>query len=461
MFWKFTRFSGIVENVPADSAGSLCIHPCLGTFESCYCAGLLLLRNSSWRRSFGVVIVMKILLLAPQPFMTLRGTPIAIKMLAEALGSRGDHVDILTLPDGDDVSIPNCRIFRIPAFPGLRNVRPGFSLRKLMADVVMLPVAGRRMAGGDYDLVIAVEEAVFLAMMLGRIFNVPYIADVDSSMPEQLGDKFSLPVWLRRRFDRCEAAALKRAIGAITCCRALEELVRKQAPGVPVRTLEDVTMLDPMHRTSAPEDCRFEEPVVMYVGNLEAYQGVDLLIESMAALDSDVANARLVIIGGNKDHLVAARRRADELGIGERATFLGPRPLAELGDYLSAATICVSPRTQGRNTPMKIYSYLDGGCPLLATNLPTHTQVLDSSIAMLVEPNAADMARGLSRLLRDPALRQSLSEAARERVVAEFSPEAFRRKLDAFLSDVIEPRLQALRPERTANLSTIASKDLQ
>lgn len=176
---------------------------------------------------------MRLLVLAPQPFMAQRGTPIAVRMLLETLSERGDRVDLLTFPEGDDVEIANCRIVRVPALPGLRRFRPGFTVKKLVADAILAPMAVWMTLRRRHDLVIAVEESAFIALMLKAVFRVPYVADVDSSMPEQIDDKFGLPGWLRRWLDRGEALMLRHATGAITCCRALEDLVRARAPGLP------------------------------------------------------------------------------------------------------------------------------------------------------------------------------------------------------------------------------------
>jgi glycosyltransferase involved in cell wall biosynthesis len=177
----------------------------------------------------------------------------------------------------------------------------------------------------------------------------------------------------------------------------------------------------------------------MYIGNLEGYQGVELLIRGWALAG---AGGRLVIIGGTQAMIDGLNALAVELGVAGQVSLLGPRPVERIGDYLAQADIVVSPRIQGRNTPMKVYSYLDSGRPLLATRLPTHTQVLDDEIAMLVDPTPDDMARGISRLLDDPELRSRLASTARERVAAEFSPEAYARKLTGFIDDTIAPRLR-------------------
>jgi glycosyltransferase involved in cell wall biosynthesis len=78
---------------------------------------------------------------------------------------------------------------------------------------------------------------------------------------------------------------------------------------------------------------------------------------------------------------------------------------------------------------MKIYSYLDSGRALLATDLPTHTQVLDRDIAWLAPPTAEGLAEGMEVLLKDRDLRQSLARNARERVRREYCFEAYQKKL--------------------------------
>ena len=56
---------------------------------------------------------MNILLLAPQPFYQERGTPIAVRMLVETLCQAGNQVDLLTYHEGEDISLPGLKIYRI------------------------------------------------------------------------------------------------------------------------------------------------------------------------------------------------------------------------------------------------------------------------------------------------------------------------------------------------------------
>jgi glycosyltransferase involved in cell wall biosynthesis len=381
----------------------------------------------------------KILMLAPHPFYQARGTPIAVRTVLEFLGARGHQVDVLTYHEGADVEIPNVRIFRIPRVPGCDNIRPGFSVKKLVCDVVMAGSCLRMMRRTRYDLVHAVEEAAFIATGMKTLTGVPYVYDMDSSLAEQMVDSFPRLEPIYPVMRRIEGLAIRRSAGVLTVCAALEAVARSHARGAPVGRVEDTTLLperavDNGSSLLPPETAG--APVAMYVGNLEHYQGIDLLLEGFRHTVARVPDARLVIVGGRPDDITRYQARATALGIRPAVHFLGPKPVSVLADLLGEADVLVSPRLKGLNTPMKIYSYLDSGTAVLATRLRTHTQVLDERTAYLVDPEPAALGEGLATLLADPSLRRRLAGEAKEYVQREFTPEAARRKLDVFYKSV-------------------------
>ncbi len=171
--------------------------------------------------------------------------------------------------------------------------------------------------------------------------------------------------------------------------------------------------------------------LMMYVGNLETYQGIDLLLESFALAQQQNQQADLVIIGGEASDIAKYQSKAQALGIDEKVYFLGPRPVEDLALYLAQADILVSPRTKGKNTPMKLYSYLDSGKALLATDLPTHTQLLDNRIAMLAAPQPEAFAAGMINLVSNASLRSQLGSAGRNLIQQKHTYQAFREKLNS------------------------------
>jgi glycosyltransferase involved in cell wall biosynthesis len=130
--------------------------------------------------------------------------------------------------------------------------------------------------------------------------------------------------------------------------------------------------------------------------------------------------------------------RSEKLGIASRTHFLGPRPIAQLGEYLEQADVLVSPRTVGSNTPMKIFSYLESGKPVLATRLSMHTQVLDEAIAYLVEPTPLEMSRAMSELIRNSQLRAEIARRAQERIRDEYNADLMNSKLSIFFQQLAE-----------------------
>jgi glycosyltransferase involved in cell wall biosynthesis len=378
----------------------------------------------------------KILLLAPHPFYQVRGTPIAVRTVLEFLSERGDSVDVLTYAEGTDIAIPNCRVYRVPQLPGVRNIRAGFSFKKVVCDSLMIGSCIRLVRRNRYDLIHAVEESAFIAAAVGRVAGIPYVYDMDSSLAEQMVEAYPRLSFALPAMQRMERVAVRRSIGVLAVCAALEDVARGHDPQKPIGRVEDTTLL-----SEASTDGRGQVlpgidggPVAMYVGNLEHYQGIDLLLEGFRHTLARVPDAKLVIIGGRDPDIVSYRKRAEELGIVNSVMFLGPRPITQLNGLLEQADVLVSPRLKGLNTPMKIYSYLDSGSAVLATRLRTHTQVLNDELAYLVEPEPAALGRGLAELMTNSALRNRLASSAKAYVQREHTPAAARRKLAAFYS---------------------------
>ena len=372
---------------------------------------------------------MRILMLAPQPFYQERGTLIAVDLLLRALSERGDEVDLLTFHLGEDRNWERLRIHRIQPWPRPGSVRPGLSAAKVWCDLFMFWKALHMARTGGYDLVHAVEEAGFIAMVIGRSFGIPYVLDMDSSMSTQILDRYRLTKPLGGLLHRLEALPMKGAMAVVPMCEDLAEVARRHCRGQ-VTVLRDVSLLGEGEGHAAGEDLRallkIEGPIVMYIGNLEPYQGIGLLLEAFHRVAEAHDTANLVIIGGSPADIARYRQEASTLGLERRVHLVGPRPVSALAHCMSQADILVSPRVHGTNTPMKVYSYLDSGRAVVATDLPTHTQVMSEQEAALVAPEPGQMGAAILRLLDSPAERERLAANASRLVQERHSWTAFR-----------------------------------
>jgi glycosyltransferase involved in cell wall biosynthesis len=373
---------------------------------------------------------MKILLLAPHPFYQERGTPIAVDLLLTALARRGDQIDVVTFHEGADRAYPGVTLHRIPRLPGMRGIRPGFSFKKLVCDVFVLAKALRLAARGHYQVVHAVEESVFMAMLIRLCLRTPYVFDMDSSLPRQMTEKFRALTAFAPILKWFEGRAIRHALAVVPVCDALADIARPYAPRK-LCLLRDVSLLASAPPTAGgelpPALSALPHPCFLYIGNLERYQGLDLLLDSFALLLKSGVQASLVIAGGKEADIRHYRKQADMAGLGEHVRFLGPWPIGRMAELFALADVLVSPRIQGSNTPMKIYSYLQSGKPILATDLPTHTQVLSPDVAVLEPPTPARFAAGMRRLIEHPDQGRDMARRAKALADTQYSFAVFER----------------------------------
>ena len=243
---------------------------------------------------------------------------------------------------------------------------------------------------------------------------------------------------IKKIFRLLEKSAVRNSVGVVAVCKYIENIVYNYDPLKIVACLEDMSLLQEESQDDdiVKEKLNIDGTITMYVGNLEKYQGIDLLLSGFQGVAQKKEGIHLVIIGGSKPDIRLYKKKSIQLGIKRRTHFMGPRSVSQLSSFLDQADILVSPRIMGGNTPMKIYSYMDSGKPIIATRLPTHTQVLDEECAVLVDPTEAAMAEGFLSLLENPDFADSIARFAKERARNEFSFDRFKNKLLDFYSQV-------------------------
>lgn len=387
---------------------------------------------------------MKILFLAPQPFFEERGTPIAVDLLLNTLSKRGYDIHLLTYHLGKERHIPNVKIYRTFKLSFIKYIRPGFSIKKVICDFFMFFKAVFLISKNKYDIIHAVEESVFIALFAKYVFKIPYIFDMDSSMPVQLLDHMKFLKILMPLISYIEKVAIKNALSVVTICDTLSQHCIKQGARH-VEILRDVSLLETnnVDKEQAKEilsKINYQGTIFMYIGNLEHYQGIDLLLKSFSIASKDITDSHLVIIGGNNEDISHYSGMAESLSISSNTHFLGPQPLEYMRLFFDKADVLVSPRIKGENTPMKVYSYLDSGKLVLATRIKTHTQVMNDSNSCLKDPDPIDFSKGMVLLAKDTNMRSSLSFHAKQLIMAYYSCDAFHKTVD-FLYEWVKKEL--------------------
>ncbi|GJM19013.1 MAG: hypothetical protein DHS20C14_12260 [Phycisphaeraceae bacterium] len=376
---------------------------------------------------------LRVLVLAPHAFYIDRGTPIDVDILVRAITARSHTVDLLVYDEGEGRDYAGLTIERAGAPKWLGHIGPGFSVKKLVADVFMFWRAIGLVRKHDYDLVHAGEESVFMAMAIKLFFGIPYAYDMDSSIAQQMVEKMPWLHPVAGVFNWFEARAIRGAIACSPVCNALGDLARERG-AKHIEVLHDISQIDPDVPTD-PAGVRKKhaifDPIFMYVGNLETYQGVGLLLEGLAHARADGVGAHVVVAGGSDAHIEKYKTKAADLNVHDHVTFVGRWPVEDLGALLAEADVLVAPRTRGINTPQKIFPYMHSGKAVLLTKLPTHTQLLDGSEACLAEATPEAFGRAIGELAADPGLRAKLGKAGRAFVEKNHTYPAHQARVDA------------------------------
>ncbi len=385
----------------------------------------------------------KILMIAPEPVFQVRGTPFSVRDRARCLGDLGHTVDLLTYPMGEDFKTPGVTIHRTRNVPGIHEIKIGFSWKKLPLDGLLFIKAYSALSRGGYDIIHTHEEAGMMGAILGPYFRVPHVYDMHSSLPQQFENyntSSSKPVMAFMNW--AERYILNRSQAVIAICPHLKDIALKTVATAPVTVIENLAQ-GPDQKPSQEQIEGFLKEmdltgrfVVGYTGTFEVNQGLEMLIEAFAAAVEDMPDASLLLAGGEPAQIEGIRERCRQAGVLDRCRLPGKIPFQRMPEVTAACSVLASPRRIGTNTPLKLYSYLKSGVPILATDLLTHTQVLDKETALLTPPTPEGLTEGLLKLYKDENLRNTLGINARKKEEQVYSYTAYREKLKSLIESL-------------------------
>ena len=178
-------------------------------------------------------------------------------------------------------------------------------------------------------------------------------------------------------------------------------------------------------------------PIILYIGTLADWQGLDVLIEALPLILAQ-SPVKLIIVGKgrgrqHKDLL----KRVRKLGLENHVAIEPAVPHHEVPALIASADVCVAPLAYNdRNVtqgccPIKVIEYMACARPIVAANLPVVRELVrEGADALLFTPDdPVDLARCILAVLNDTSLAQRLAGSAAERARKKFSWREAQRKL--------------------------------
>ena len=175
--------------------------------------------------------------------------------------------------------------------------------------------------------------------------------------------------------------------------------------------------------------------VVGWFGRMTAVKRTDDLLAALAALCGRGVDAVLLLVGDGDDR-VRLEQRAFDLGLARSCLFLGYQEDVAAW-YAICDAVVLSSASEG--TPVTIIEALAAGRPVVATRVGGVPDVVeDGETGFLVgRGDTAAMAERLEVLARDPALRTSMGETGRERVLRRYAVERLVGDVDALYRELL------------------------
>lgn len=200
--------------------------------------------------------------------------------------------------------------------------------------------------------------------------------------------------------------------------------------GIPIEQFTDHGDFPPPART---------DPSILFIGRQVPEKGQGVLLEAVAMLAERGVRVRVTLAGEG-----AARgdfeRLAERLGVAAQTSFpgaVGQEDICAL--YAGASVFCLPSFAEG--VPGVLMEAMAMETPVVSTRITGIPELIeDDHSGLLVAPGRADeLADALERLLVDPALRDRLASAGREKVVCEFNTETQAQRLHTLFESELEP----------------------
>lgn len=267
------------------------------------------------------------------------------------------------------------------------------------------------------------------ALRAGRDLGLPVVYEVrghweDTAVSDGLLAEGGFGYrYIRRR----ETAAMRRADAVVTLCQQLaDEAVARGVDADRVFVAPNGADLErlraagtaPAEEALAVRDALGAGPVLGYVGSLRPLEGVDLLLQAIAALRAQGRPVRGLVVGGGSG-LESLRAEARALGLEDVVVFTGAVPSADVGAYYDLIDVFVVSRPDTRVTrlvtPIKPLEAMGRGKAVVMSDLPSLRELGSREGAALYHRvgDAGDLAARCVELLDDEALRAELGARAR------------------------------------------------
>ena len=328
-----------------------------------------------------------------------RGDAIHTREINASLARAGHHVRLIAGADGPGGIIPGVETTIIPA----------------SGNLAVVSHVQKAIQSFHPDVIYERRYSPKISMTVSRLSGIPFVVEINGIIEEEaaMAGRAMPDTPIQHAKSRIRRRMFGRAAAVITVTEGLRDVIVQRFGVAPERVFVAENGVDSrLFRPIDPAQSRStwglsSGPLVCFVGNLVAWQGVDVLIEAMAALPTQV---HLMIVGDGPSKRVLLQR-TEELALGNRVRFVGTIPHEKVPSCISASNVCAAPFSSERNarsgvSALKVVEYLACGRPVVVSDVPGAREIVDAYGCGLVVPpgDSSALASALAQAIDDPTL---------------------------------------------------------
>jgi 1,2-diacylglycerol 3-alpha-glucosyltransferase len=363
---------------------------------------------------------LSIAMVAACPFPTSQGSQVLIREMSEALSRRGHHVHLVTYHFGEDQPCPGLTIHRIPEVFRYNKFRSGPEIRKPLLDLLLMRKLDQVVVQENIQVIHAHNyEAPVAAFPVRWRRKVPVVYHSHNTMSDEFYTYFRLKIpqvlargaaHLMDRYIPRQAdftIAINRRVANFLIEQGVSaDKIKYIPPGI--EFADQVLPPDPELRRELNLG---EGPLILYTGNLDDYQRLDLLLAALPEIFVQHPSARLVLLTGSNSSCFMQQART--LGVESRIISLTHPCISKVREIMALGTVAVNPRISWSGFPIKLLNYMASGLPVVAFT-GAAAPIIDGVNGLLAPPEEVKaFAQAVSSLIAQPALARKMGEAGR------------------------------------------------